>query len=174
METGRSLGVERGRGPATASPCRGGSEQRAAGAGGAQVMVPGKPALSLTAVWALPFHPLAAAAPDTPFVRSLRTFMRGDDAERSTIFKLIPRRAAPGGCQAPPLLCPLPPPRRPGACFHTSATAVWHPQLTSRFGQASWHVHPGLFICGPCIDWRSPVLPGRPDDGSGLRGVGSE
>ncbi len=76
-------------------------------------MVPGKPALSLTAVWALPFHPLAAAAPDTPFVRSLRTFMRSDDAERSTIFKLIPRRAAPGGCQAPVTLpaAAAPPPR---------------------------------------------------------------
>jgi len=56
-----------------------------------QVMVPGRPTLSLTAVWALPFDPLNDFADDTPFVRNLRTFLEGDDAERSTIFKLIPR-----------------------------------------------------------------------------------
>ena len=57
----------------------------------AQVMVPGKPALSLTSVWGLPFQPLSDSAPDTPFVRTLKAFITGDDAERSTIFKLIPR-----------------------------------------------------------------------------------
>lgn len=56
-----------------------------------QVMVPGKPTLSLTTVWGLPFDPMKASAPDTPFVRTLRAFITGDDTQRATIFKLIPR-----------------------------------------------------------------------------------
>ena len=56
-------------------------------------MVPGRLPLSLAAVWALPYDPLGDFAPDTPFVHNLRAFLTGDDAERSTIFKLIPRRS---------------------------------------------------------------------------------
>lgn len=86
---------------------------------GCQVMVPGRPTLSLTAVWALPFDPLNDFADDTPFVRNLRTFLEGDDAERSTIFKLIPRchqsPSPPPSPPAPPLprTMPRPAPPRP-------------------------------------------------------------
>jgi hypothetical protein len=58
-------------------------------------MVPGSPKLSLTVIWALAYDPRSDFAPQTPFVRSLRGFLDGDDAERSNIFKLIPR-CAPG------------------------------------------------------------------------------
>ncbi len=60
-----------------------------------QVMVPGNPKLSLTTTWALSYDPLGDWAPDTPFVRALQLFLRGDDAERGNIFKLIPRCAFP-------------------------------------------------------------------------------
>lgn len=56
-----------------------------------QVMVPGTPKLSLTTVWSLPYDPKGEWAPETPFARSLRAFLDGDDAERGNIFKLIPR-----------------------------------------------------------------------------------
>lgn len=58
-------------------------------------MVPGSPKLSLIVIWALAYDPRSDFAPQTPFVRSLRLFLDGDDAERSNIFKLIPR-CAPG------------------------------------------------------------------------------
>lgn len=54
-------------------------------------MVPGNPKLSLTTTWALGYDPLGDWAPNTPFVRALQQFLRGDDAERGNIFKLIPR-----------------------------------------------------------------------------------
>lgn len=56
-----------------------------------QVMVPGKPTLSLTSVWGLGFNPMKKSAPDTPFIRSLRAFIDGDDDTRASMFKLIPR-----------------------------------------------------------------------------------
>lgn len=57
--------------------------------------MPGNPKLSLTTTWALSYDPLGDWAPDTPFVRALQLFLRGDDAERGNIFKLIPRCVFP-------------------------------------------------------------------------------
>lgn len=57
--------------------------------------MPGNPKLSLIATWALSYDPLGDWAPDTPFVRALQLFLRGDNAERGNIFKLIPRCAFP-------------------------------------------------------------------------------